>query len=93
MRSGFVQVNDGGDNVFSSVSFGKKFRTFEKERADVLLTHIYKKLRACAYKERRHKNGVVFYFAFGSKFFEPLIDERDITVFRVNEMKVIRSFF
>lgn len=44
-------VSDGGDNVFLSVSFGKKFRTFEKERADVLLINIYKKLWTCAYKE------------------------------------------
>lgn len=43
-------MNDGGDNVFSSVSFSEKLRTFEKECTDVLLTHICKKLRACAYR-------------------------------------------
>ena len=90
MRSCFVQMNDGGNYILAPVAFGEEFRALKEERAYVVLVFAHKELRACAYYERTHKNGVVLNFALGRNVFDPLIDKGGVGVVRLYEVIVVR---
>ena len=93
VRSSFVQMNDGGNYVLPPVTFGEEFRALKEERAYVISVFADKELRACAYEERTHKNGVVLNFALGRKVFNPLIDKGSVGVVRLYEVIVVRRAF
>ena len=88
VRRRLVHVNDGGDDILSSITFGEEVRAFKEEGVDVVAALILEKLRTCTDEKGRHEDGVVLHFALGRELLQPTVDEHGVAAARLDEVVV-----
>ena len=88
VRRRLVHVNDGGDDILSSITFGEEVRAFKEEGVDVVAALILEKLRTCTDEKGCHEHGVVLHLAFGCESFQPTVDERGVAAIRLDEVVI-----